>query len=238
VKASTDTSEPTLVIQGMSSGYDQATVLREIDLVLRRGEVTALLGPNGAGKTTLIKTVAGELRPQSGTIELAGRHVTAHRPERRARAGLCTIPEGRGVFPSLTVRDNLRLHQVAGSRRASIDAALEVFPALKDRQSQLAGSMSGGQQQQLALARCFTTRPSVVLLDEVSMGLSPIVIDEIFAAIERLAAAGVALLLVEQYVTRALAMADQVVVLVKGELAFAGPAASVDADELTQRYLA
>lgn len=238
MKASNDTSEPTLVIQGMSSGYGQAIVLRGIDLVLRAGEVTALLGPNGAGKTTLIKTVAGELRPQSGTMELAGRRVTAHRPERRVRAGLCTIPEGRGVFPSLTVRDNLRLHQVAGSRRASIDAALEVFPALKDRLSQLAGSMSGGQQQQLALARCFTTRPSVVLLDEVSMGLSPIVIDEIFAAIERLAAAGVALLLVEQYVTRALAMADQVVVLVKGEIAFAGPAASVDADELTQRYLA
>ena len=227
-----------LELRDISVGYGRSTVLRAVDLALRKGEVTALLGPNGAGKTTLIRTIAGELSPSTGTVHLGDQDVTHHSPEKRVRAGLCTIPEGRGIFRSLTVRENLILHNGRGSRSERLDAALNAFPALRDRLGQRAGSMSGGQQQQLALARCFTTRPGVVLLDEVSMGLSPLIIDELFEAIARLAETGVALLLVEQYVARALDLADRIVVLDRGRVSFSAPASEVDADELTTSYLA
>lgn len=153
------------------------------------------------------------------------------------RVGLCTIPEGRGVFPALTVRENLALHAVPGVRSEALDAALIAFPDLSRRLGQTAGSMSGGQQQMLALARCFTTRPTVVLLDEVSMGLAPRIIEDIFASIGQLAATGVCLLVVEQYVSRALAMADRVAVLDRGRISFSGAASEISADELTERYL-
>jgi branched-chain amino acid transport system ATP-binding protein len=232
-----DTATTALSVQQVTAGYGKTTVLRDIDLILQPGQVTALLGPNGAGKTTLIRTIAGELSPGKGTIRVGNADVTRQRPERRVRAGVCTIPEGRGIFRSLTVRENLVLHNVPGSREDAIETALTAFPALRERLKQRAGSMSGGQQQQLALARCVTTNPAVILLDEVSMGLSPRVVDDIFEAIGRLAQTGVALLLVEQYVARALEIADTVAVLDKGEISFNGAAADVDAEELTQRYL-
>lgn len=234
-------SEPdtlALELRDVSAGYGRTTVLRSVDLALRKGEVTALLGPNGAGKTTLIRTIAGELPPSAGTIHLGDREVSRRSPEKRVRAGLCTIPEGRGIFRSLTVRENLTLHNRRGSRAEGLDLALTAFPALRDRLGQRAGSMSGGQQQQLALARCFTTGPGVILLDEVSMGLSPLIIDELFEAIARLAETGVALLLVEQYVARALDLADRVVVLDRGRVSLSAPASEVDAEELTRSYLA
>lgn len=234
----TGVAAPALEVRNISAGYGGTTVLRDIDLVLHPGQVTSLLGRNGAGKTTLIRTIAGELHPSRGEVLLGGKPATRLRPEQRVRAGLCTIPEGRGVFGNLTVRENLSLHRSAQGRAAVLATATTAFPALADRLGQRAGTLSGGQQQQLALARCFTTGPSVVMLDEVSMGLAPIVIDEIFAAVGRLAASGVALLLVEQYVARALGLADRVVVLDRGTVSFQGAADEISADELSRRYLA
>jgi branched-chain amino acid transport system ATP-binding protein len=200
------------------------------------GQVVALLGPNGAGKTTLLRVATGLLGISAGEIRLAGADATDQRPHERARAGLCLVPEGRGIFPNLSVRENLQL-QVPPWRSGSYEPALEVFPILRERLSQKAGSMSGGQQQMLALSRCFLSEPKVVLLDEVSMGLAPRVIDEIFAALVQLREAGVALLLVEQYVNRALAVADHVHLLGRGTITFSGPPSDIDEADLIKRYV-
>src|SRR6202022_190270 len=156
-------------------------------LAVEAGTIAALLGPNGAGKTTLLKVASGLMRPAAGTVMVAGRDATAMSPSRRARLGLCLVPEGRGIFPRLTVRENLRLQGPPWAKDAPVEAALEAFPILRDRLGQRAGTMSGGQQQMLALARCYLARPSIVLLDEVSMGLAPRIVDEIFASIQALA---------------------------------------------------
>jgi len=231
------TVAPALRLTGVDAGYGGTRVLHAIDLEVAAGSVVALLGPNGAGKTTLLKAASGLLPPRTGTIALKGRDVTSWRPARRSRAGLCLIPEGRGVFPALSVRENLRLLLPAGARRTAVDQALDVFPALRDRQGQRAGSLSGGQQQMLALARAWLADPDVVLLDEVSMGLAPRVVDEIFHALDRLRETGAALLLVEQYVDRALAMADVVYLLDRGRVTFTGPATGLDRDAVLQSYL-
>lgn len=231
------TVAPALRMAGVDAGYGGTQVLQAVDLEVMPGSVVALLGPNGAGKTTLLKVASGLLPPRAGRISVAGRDVTSWRPARRARAGLCLIPEGRGVFPALSVRENLRLLLSARARRSAVDEALDVFPALRDRQGQRAGSLSGGQQQMLALARAWLADPDVVLLDEVSMGLAPLVVDEIFEALGRLRDTGAALLLVEQYVDRALAMADVVYLLDRGRVTFTGPATDLDRDAVLQSYL-
>jgi len=228
---------PVLELDGVSARYGSATVLRGVDLVVQPGQVVALLGPNGAGKTTLMRTMAGLVPASGGAVRLNGVDVTRRKPHLRARAGLCLIPEGRGIFPSLTVRENLRLHGSASERRETLDRIVEAFPALGGRLGAVAGRLSGGQQQMVALGRCLVTNPSVVLLDEVSMGLAPLVIDEIFEALEGLARTGVALLLVEQYVSRALAMADSVYVLTRGRVGWSGSPAQITAEEIMQRYL-
>jgi len=228
---------PVLELDGVSARYGSATVLRGVDLVVQPGQVVALLGPNGAGKTTLMRTVAGLVPASGGAVRLNGVDVTRRKTHLRARAGLCLIPEGRGIFPSLTVRENLRLQGRANERRETLDRIVEAFPALGGRLGAVAGRLSGGQQQMVALGRCLVTDPSVVLLDEVSMGLAPLVIDEIFEALEGLARTGVALLLVEQYVSRALAMADSVYVLTRGRVGWSGSPAQITAEEIMQRYL-
>ena len=221
----------------MSAGYGRTIVLRDIDLSVAAGSVVALLGPNGAGKTTLLRTASGLLRPSDGRVLLSGVDVTDRRPHLRARGGLCHVPEGRGIFPNLTVRENLLLQVPQRPRGLSYDPALDAFPLLRDRLSQRAGSLSGGQQQMLALSRCFLTEPKIVLLDEVSMGLAPRIIDEIFAALVKLAQTGAALLLVEQYVSRALAVADHVYLLGRGHITFSGAPSQLDEAELTRRYV-
>ncbi len=233
------TAEATAVLRlrDVHAGYGGADVLRGADLTVAPGSVTALLGPNGAGKTTLLRTVAGLLRPRQGTIRVGEHDVTRLKPHRRARHGVCLIPEGRGVFRSLTVRENLRLQVPSWGDPASWELPLEAFPALKQRLGQRAGTMSGGQQQMLALSRCFLSEPSIVLLDEVSMGLAPRIVDEIFVALSDLASRGVALLLVEQYVHRALEMADAVHLINRGELSFSGRPSELDEDALTRDYL-
>lgn len=229
---------PVLDIRGLAASYGSSTVLRDVDLEVKPGEVVAMLGPNGAGKTTLMRAAAGLVPASGGAVSLSGVDVTRHKPHQRARAGLCLVPEGRGIFPSLTVRENLRLQADAHRRTEALDRVVETFPVLGDRLGAPAGSLSGGQQQMVALGRCLVRNPSVVMLDEVSMGLAPLVIDQIFEALNRLARTGVALLLVEQYVSRALAMADRIYVLTRGTVSWKGAPSDISEEEIMQRYLA
>jgi branched-chain amino acid transport system ATP-binding protein len=243
---------PALELRSVSAGYGASAVLHDISITVPRSSVVALLGPNGAGKTTTLRVAAGLLRPARGTVVIAGKEAGRSAPFRRARQGVCLIPEGRGIFRSLTVRENLELlippwrkdsylrnrHRIGRAKvRASIDPAIAAFPMLGQRLSQVAGSMSGGQQQQLALARAFISAPDVVLLDEVSMGLAPVIVDQIFESLKLLASTGVALVLVEQYVSRALAMADTAYLMARGTIAWSGPAAALDTDAITRAYL-
>lgn len=228
---------PILEMSGVTAGYDRLTVLRDIDLAVPPGKIVALLGANGAGKTTLLRTATGHVRASTGSIRLRGEDHTTAPPHVRAKHGLCLIPEGRGVFRPLTVRENLRLQVPATADDPSIEPALVAFPILKERLDQLAGTLSGGQQQMLALSRAYLSNPAVILLDEVSMGLAPKVVDEIFEALRNLASTGAALLLVEQYVNRALDLADDVVMLDRGQIVFHGPPSTLDRETVLQGYL-
>jgi branched-chain amino acid transport system ATP-binding protein len=213
------------------------TVLRGVDLAVPPGAVVALLGPNGAGKTTLLRVASGSLRPSRGRV-WAGEHDATGRPsEWFVREGHCHVPEGRGIFPSLSVRENLFLQAERGREAEALAMAIEAFPKLGQRLTQVAGTMSGGEQQILADARAYVRRPRLVLLDEVSFGLAPVVVDEIFDFLGRLTAAGSALLLVEQYVDRALALADHVYLLQKGEVAWSGAVGELQHSELLGHYL-
>ena len=196
-----------------------------------------LLGPNGAGKTTLLRTLAGLLPATAGEIRLRGealRRLSAHR---RARRGVCLIPEGRGIFRRLTVRENLVVQADAGGVAAAVDRAAALFPILGERLDQPAGTLSGGQQQMLALARAFVTGAPLILADELSMGLAPVVVDDIFEALRNLRREGRSLLLVEQYVERAVAVADYVYILGKGHIVFAGEPAECTSGAVFARYL-
>jgi branched-chain amino acid transport system ATP-binding protein len=226
-----------LELRELSVAYGETTVLRDVSLFVPEGRTLALLGANGAGKTTTLRAASGVLRPQSGQVLVAGVDLTGAEPFRFAEAGVCHVPEGRGIFPSLTVRENLVLQGYRDSSSQAVERAVAAFPRLGQKLAQPAGTMSGGEQQMLALARAYVQRPRVVLLDEVSMGLAPKVVDEIFEFLQSLVADGTALLLVEQYVTRALAMADYVYILKKGRIVFAGEPAEVDAQDVFEEYV-
>ena len=226
-----------LQLKDVHAGYADTAVLRGVDLTVPASSVVALLGPNGAGKTTLLRVASGLLRPTAGQLLLDGHDVSSSEPHQLMARGVCHVPEGRGVFPSLTVKENLLLQSAPGQQAEAIERAAEVFPRLGQRLDQLAGTMSGGEQQMLALTRTYVQSPRIVLLDEVSMGLAPKVVDEIFTFLERLAAGGASLLLVEQYVSRALAVADYVYVLNKGEIAFAGEPVELEDGKVFAQYL-
>ncbi|MCW2607852.1 MAG: branched-chain amino acid transporter, permease component [Frankiales bacterium] len=226
-----------LELRGLKAGYGDTEVLRGVDLTVPDGAVVALLGPNGAGKTTLLRAASCLIRPTAGSLLVDGADATGWPAHRIAKAGVGHVPEGRGVFRSLTVRQNLRLQATTIPLEEALEKAADAFPILGQRMDQVAGTMSGGQQQMLALARGYVESPRYLLLDEVSMGLAPIVVDEIFAFLRRLADQGVGLLLVEQYVTRALELADLVFVLNKGEVAFAGEPSELDSGALFEQYL-
>jgi branched-chain amino acid transport system ATP-binding protein len=226
-----------LTLSGITAGYGETTVLRDVSLTVPQSSVAALLGPNGAGKTTTLRVASGLLRPTHGRVLLDGEDVTGKPPHELVRRGVCLIPEGRGIFRSLTVRENLLLHADPGDESAALDLATEEFGVLGDRLDQLAGTLSGGEQQMLALARAYVQRPKLVLLDEVSMGLAPLIVEQIFGFIGRLAASGTALLLVEQYVSQALRLADYVYVMSRGSLVFQGDAGELERDDVFARYL-
>jgi branched-chain amino acid transport system ATP-binding protein len=225
-----------LELRGIEAGYGEQTVLRDVWLTVPPGTVVAVLGPNGAGKTTLLRIASGLLRPAAGTVLLAGEDVTRTRPYARARRGLCHIPEGRGIYPALTVRENLVLHGRKGEETAALDRATAAFPVLGNKLRQPAGQLSGGQQQMLSLVRAYLTDPKLVLVDEASMGLAPVVVDQIFEFLGQIAASGTALLIVEQYVSRALALAGHVYLLNKGGVVFDGTPADIG-DDLFAHYL-
>src|SRR5438128_10587742 len=226
-----------LTLEHVDAGYGDAPVLRDLTLVVPEGSVVALLGPNGAGKTTLLRTASGLIRPEAGRILLDGRDVTGWAPHRLVAAGVCHIPEGRGIFRTLTVRENL-VSQAPGTAEGEVlERAVEAFPVLGGRLSQTAGTLSGGEQQMLALSRAYVSQPRLVLLDEVSMGLAPRIVDGIFAFVTRLASSGASLLLVEQYVTRALAASDFVYLLNRGRLTFAGEPSELKDEDVFTRYV-
>jgi len=227
-----------LKIENLEAGYGKVKVLHGISLDVPAGKVVTLIGSNGAGKTTTMRAVSGMLRPSAGTITLGGRAIQGLESHRIARLGLAHSPEGRRVFPTLSVTDNLLLGafpRLTGSRARGdvardLDRAMDLFPRLKERRAQLAGTLSGGEQQMLAMARAVMLDPEVVLLDEPSMGLAPILVDEVFRIISRLKSEGVTMLLVEQFAAAALAVADYGYVLENGRIAVEGPAQRLRSD--------
>jgi branched-chain amino acid transport system ATP-binding protein len=225
-----------LELRDVHAGYGNVEVLRGVDLVVPTGKTVALLGANGAGKTTLLKVIGGLLRPTKGTVLLDGQPVERASSHARARNGLCLIPEGRAVFPQLTVRENLAMF-ARGDRAAAIDRAVSAFPVLGDRLNQTAGTMSGGQQQMVAVARAFITDAPVILADELSWGLAPVIVDEIFEAIQVLQSQHRSLLIVEQYVQRILAVAQYVYILHQGSVVFVGEPGQCNDETLFERYL-
>jgi len=226
-----------LDVDGLCAGYGRVLVLHEVDLKLEPATITAVLGANGAGKTTLLRVASGLLHPTSGRLLVDGEDVSRAAPSSLVRRGVCHVPEGRGVFAPLTVRENLLLQAPRGEESVALDRAVSAFPRLGERMGQVAGTMSGGEQQMLALARAYVQQPKVVLLDEVSMGLAPKVVDEIFDFLGLLSGQGVSLLLVEQYVTRALAAADYVYLLNRGEVAFAGEPGELEGEDVFTQYV-
>ena len=235
--ASVPAASSALKLEGVTAGYGGTTVLRDVSLDVPSGSIVALLGPNGAGKTTLMRVAAGLVKPTEGVVRCVGEDFTRISPAKRARKGICMIPEGRGIFPSLTVKENISVHVKPKQRAEAIERVVEAFPALRDRLGQVAGTMSGGQQQMVAMGRCYIAPADVILLDEVSMGLAPLVIDEIYASIRDLASRGTSLVIVEQYVDRVLAIADTVHVLNRGTVTFSGPPSSTSREELMRKYL-
>ena len=227
-----------LKIDKLHAAYGKVEVLHGISLEVPKGKLVTLIGSNGAGKTTTMRAISGMLKPRGGTVLLAGRDITGMDSHRIARAGLAHSPEGRRVFATMTVMDNLLLGAFPRFTRArpkgdvqrDLERALELFPRLKERRTQLAGTLSGGEQQMLAMARAVMLNPDVVLLDEPSMGLAPILVDEVFRIIARLKAEGVTMLLVEQFAQAALNVADYGYVLENGSIAVHGPAASLRND--------
>ncbi|MCU1483289.1 MAG: transporter related [Actinomycetia bacterium] len=233
-----DTDVPLLELRGIRAGYGGVEALHGIDLVVPGGSIVALLGPNGAGKTTTLAVVNGLLTPTAGSVLLEGHDVSGASTVALARAGVCLIPEGRGIFPNLTVRENLLMDTyAAGKPVAEIEeAAYGRFPRLGERRSQVAGTLSGGEQQMLALSRALSSDPALILLDELSMGLAPLIVDELFTVVAELAATGVTILVVEQFASVVLGVADHVAVMAQGLIRLQGRPDEVR-DELHAAYL-
>ena len=230
-------SEPLLSLRSLRAGYGPIEVLHGIDLDVPLGSVAAVLGPNGAGKTTLLSVVAGLHPASAGDVVLAGRRINGARADDLARAGLCLVPEGRGIFPNLTVQEHLRMVTHSGRPLADIEAeTFARFPRLAERRRQLAGTLSGGEQQMLALARGLATRPGLLLLDELSMGLAPLLVEELYTQVAAIAAGGVSIVVVEQFAHAVLGVADVAAVLVQGRIVAAGSPADIEAD-LGDAYL-
>jgi branched-chain amino acid transport system ATP-binding protein len=232
------TVPPAVELIGLTAGYGRIEVVHGIDLVVPAGSMFALLGPNGAGKTTTLKVIDGRHPATSGCLHIGGHHINGAAADAIARAGVCSVPEGRGIFPNLTVAENLRVMNY--SRLGLTDAEIRErvfgrFPILGQRRSQTAGTLSGGQQQMLAMARAVTTDPALLLVDELSMGLAPLIVTELYDALGSLAADGMTVLLVEQFARTALAIADYAAVMVHGEIQAVGQPA--DLQDVTDAYL-
>jgi len=231
-------SPDALEITDLCVAYGGVQALRGVSLTVPQGAVVALLGPNGAGKSTTLRAISGLVRAQSGRIRVGGRRVERLAAYKVARLGVVHVPEGRGIFPSLTVRENLEMAAAAiNDGTDPVDQGIQLFPALGSRLRQLSGSLSGGEQQMLALARALMAEPKLLMVDEISMGLAPIIVGQLFEALRERAAAGVSLLLVEQYVEAALELADYVYVMDKGAIVDVGEPADMRRGALASAYL-
>ncbi len=232
-------TEPLLSVEDIDVRYGPSQALFGVSLEVLPGTVVAVLGTNGAGKSTLARAVSGLVAPAAGRITFDGRDITGRPAHRVRRLGLTYVPEGRGIFPGLSVIENLRMavaQEPRHERAPAIERAIEQFPVLGDRQWQRAGSLSGGEQQMLALARAFAISPKMIIADELSLGLAPAVTESVFQSLEKAKSSGITIVLSEQFVHRALAMADRCVILTRGRVGWAGPASEAG-DEVIARYL-
>jgi branched-chain amino acid transport system ATP-binding protein len=230
-----------LEVRDLHAGYGLTRVLEGVSLHVDAGEIVAVLGSNGAGKTTLNMAISGLVKPRAGSVTFEGRDITGRPPAEIMGAGLIQVPEGRKIFPNLSVRENLELgsyRRAKPNRARNLDRVFETFPRLKERIGQAAGTLSGGEQQMLAIGRGMMAEPRLLILDEPSLGLSPLLVEEMFALIRRLHGQGLAIMLVEQNVAQSLDVADRAYVLENGRFAISGAAASVREDpELKRAYL-
>jgi branched-chain amino acid transport system ATP-binding protein len=230
-----------LEVSGLRAGYGPVTVLHDVAMAIAPGEIVAVLGSNGVGKTTLNNVISGLIKPRAGRVRFDGQDITGRRPRDIVAMGLAQVPEGRKIFPNLTVRENLELgaFRRAGHNRArNFERMCMIFPRLRERLTQRAGTLSGGEQQMLAIGRGLMSEPKLVILDEPSLGLSPLLVEEMFALIRAINDEGLAVLLVEQNVVQSLAIAARTYVLEQGRFAIVGRSADVLADpRLRQTYL-
>lgn len=231
-----------LQVDGLGTGYGRAQALHDVSLRVEDGEIVTILGPNGAGKTSLVNAIAGVLRPWGGSVTLDGIEMTKLPPHRVIEHGMALVPEGRRIFPKMTVTENLDLGSYTATARPGHDAALEsvyrIFPRLEERHSQVAGTLSGGEQQMLAIGRALMAQPRLLLLDEPSLGLAPIVVENIFEVLRQVNATGVSILLVEQNAVEALDIASRGYVLEEGRVVGEGTSAELEQDErLRKAYL-
>ena len=229
-----------LEISGLEVRYGSVAAVRGISLTAEEGSVVALLGANGAGKSSTLRAISGLVQPTVGSIRFDGRELVGMSPEAIARLGVAHVPEGRGIFPGLTVTENLRMARYGVPRQgsaAATDEVLTYFPILNEKARQAAGSMSGGQQQQLAIARALLQKPRLLLLDEPSLGLAPLVVAEVLAVVARLKSTGIAVILVEQFIREALKVADRAAVLEQGHIVLEGAVSELSENKIAGAYL-
>ena len=235
------TDSPLLDVQGLRAGYGETKVLHGVDLNVAPGEIVAVLGSNGVGKSTLNRTLSGIVRAREGTIRFDGAAIEHEKPPSIVARGLIHVPEGRRIFPNMTVRENLDLgsyRRARANRAQNRERALDIFPRLRERHAQYAGTLSGGEQQMLAIGRGLMAEPKLLILDEPSLGLSPLLVEELFTLIARIRAEGMAILLVEQNVVQSLEVADRAYILAEGTFVMSGTSAAIGADpKLKRAYL-
>ena len=226
-----------LAVEDLDCRYGLLQAVRGVSFEIAQGETVALIGANGAGKTTLLRTIAGAHRPHTGRVVFDGRDVTRLAAHRRVSRGIALVPEGRRLFPSLTVEENLRVAAVGGRKgRWNVQAVLDAFPLLQARRSMAAGNLSGGEQQAVAIGRALMSNPRLLLLDEVSLGLAPVVVDAVYRSLADVIGEGATVLLVEQDLTRALQVAGRVICMLEGRIVLQGEASSLDRDRVVGAY--
>lgn len=226
-----------LELRNVTVGYGSTLILRQLSLSVSSGQTLALIGPNGAGKTTLLRAIAGLLPVQQGSMQMSGRDCTRVPAYRRSLDGLCYVPEGRGIFPSLSVQENIAMQARKWSKKEAIELATSAFSILGKRLKQVAGTLSGGEQRMLALAAAYVRGTSLVLIDEASLGLAPRVVDEVFDFIDVLARSGSSLVLVDQFVTRTLAVAQTAIVLRQGGVVYNGQASTLRETDVFEHFV-
>jgi len=230
-------AEGALQLRDLRKSFGATPIIRGVSLDVVEGERHAIIGPNGAGKSTTLAVASGQIVPSSGSLMLCGRDVTGVTPDALARAGVCLIPEGRGIFPNLTVIENLRMATFTGASFHEVqDRVFTQFPRLRERRRQTAGTLSGGEQQMLSMGRALATDPAVLLIDELSMGLAPLIVEELYDHVRRIAASGLSILIVEQFAHEILGVADLAGIMLHGNIVETGTPTQI-ADDLTSAYL-